>query len=104
MRNTCFVLLIFLGLPGFSQEMQEGDGGSRRPHRPEMSQELREAIQTCHVETGVSRPERGRRPSEEDRQLLNTCLTAKGFEMPQPPQDGSFRNRGQRPHRGAGVK
>lgn len=50
------------------------------------------ALDACSTETGVSRPEPGVQPSEEDRAKLTACLQDKGFTP--PSGEGS---RGQRP-------
>ena len=58
----------------------------------EKQEGIREAAETCHSELGITRPERGERPSEEDRAAMDECLSAKGFEK---PEGGG----GQRPER-----
>lgn len=42
-------------------------------------EERRAAFQACVTETGVTKPERGSRPNEEDRQKIKTCMEGKGF-------------------------
>lgn len=53
---------------------------SRRP--PEMSEELKQAFDECFEETGLTRPEKGERPSLEDREIMDECLAEKGFDKP----------------------
>lgn len=60
-----------------------GGGGGRQ-----QDDGFRAALKACHSETGTSRPERGSRPSQEDMQAMDSCMSAKGYERPQggPPQ------------------
>lgn len=41
------------------------------------------AMDACVTETGVAKPERGTRPSEEDRAKIGACLSAKGISKPE---------------------
>jgi hypothetical protein len=41
------------------------------------------AMEACFAETGVTRAERGTRPSEEDRNKIEACLQNKGIEKPE---------------------
>lgn len=53
---------------------------------------FREAFDTCLEENGLSRPEPGQRPSEEERTLMDTCLASKGISRPEHDrQRGKFR-------------
>lgn len=44
------------------------------------------ALDACVSETGVARPERGSRPSDEDRAKIDACLAQKGVNKPERPQ------------------
>ncbi len=52
------------------------DGGEKQ-------EGMREAMQACASELGISKPERGSPSSDEDKAALAECLSAKGFEKPQ---------------------
>lgn len=52
----------------------------------------RAAFEACLSENGLSRPERGTRPSDEDMAKMQSCMTAKGYERPAGPPHGA------RPH------
>lgn len=66
-------------------------------------EKFHQAMKSCMEENGISRPEPGQRPSEEDRATLNACLKEKGV---QPPKfDG--RRKGPPPpqrERGSGAR
>ncbi|RYZ81343.1 MAG: hypothetical protein EOP06_23700 [Proteobacteria bacterium] len=48
-------------------------------------EQFHQAFEQCITENGLTRPEPGTRPSEEDRTKLDTCLTAKGItQRPRP--------------------
>lgn len=51
----------------------------------------RAAMEACFQELGLQRPQRGLRPSEEDRQKLQNCLSQKGISMPHRPPAGTGR-------------
>ena len=59
---------------------------SREEH-PKMDEKTQQAIQACEKENSLSRPEPGRRPTEAERKIIDTCLAKKGFQMP-PPHHG----------------
>ena len=80
------ILILALVLTSSTIFARGGRGGG------EKQEGLRDAAQACHSELGTTRPERGERPSEEERAAMSECLSAKGFEMPQ-------RGGGQRPER-----
>jgi len=49
-------------------------------------EEFHKAMQACIAETGVTKPEKGSRPSDEDRQKVDTCLAGKGFNKEDRPR------------------
>ena len=52
-------------------------------HRPpRLTDEARSAIESC----GLSLPERGTRPSREEHEAIQSCLSEAGIEMPQRGQ------------------
>lgn len=55
---------------------------------------FRAAMDACVSETGVSKPERGIHPSEEDRAKIDACLTSKGITKPEGrgPRGGGGQN------------
>lgn len=52
------------------------------------------ALQECATQNGITLPERGQRPSESDRKIIDACLQAKGVS---PPPHGRGANHGQPP-------
>lgn len=62
LRNS--ILTVTLMLSGSFQTMAHDKGG---------------AFEACFAETGVTRPERGQRPSDEDRAKMDACLESKGL-------------------------
>lgn len=56
--------------------------GISKPERGDRHSEMREAMKACAEETGVERPASGQRPSDEDRQKIEACLSAKGLTKP----------------------
>lgn len=63
----------------------------RGPRGPQ-DEAQRTAFEACLSENGLSRPERGTRPSEADMTKLQSCMTAKGYARPAGPPHGA------RPH------
>lgn len=59
----------------------------RGPRGPQ-DEAQRAAFEACLTENGLSRPERGTRPSEADMTKLQSCMTAKGYERPAGPPHG----------------
>lgn len=53
-----------------------------------------EAVQQCAMENDIRLPDRGDRPSHEDRQLIDACLEEKGIS---PPPHGRGGPHGKRP-------
>lgn len=49
-------------------------------------EEFHKAMEACIAETGVTKTEKGTRPSEEDRQKVDTCLAGKGFNKEDRPR------------------
>ena len=43
-----------------------------------------DAFKSCIQSTGVAKPARGQRPSDEDRAKIEVCMTEKGFDGPPP--------------------
>lgn len=48
-------------------------------------EQFRAALEECITETGVTKPEDGQRPSDEDRAKVDSCLESKGFKKPAGP-------------------
>lgn len=81
----------------FAQEERQ-DGG------PQMSSELRQVIDDCHISLNIPRPEHGQRkergsePTSEDLakmkemdsnfQKIRACVVSKGYSMPDRPARG----------------
>ena len=65
-------------------------------HAQDDHEAFKAALDACATETGVSKPERGVRPSQEDMEKMDACLSAKGIEKPARPQ-GSREGGGGRP-------
>ena len=51
---------------------------------------FKEAMDACASELGISKPERGGRPSQEEMETMDECMSGKGYERPSgpPPQGG----------------
>jgi hypothetical protein len=49
-------------------------------------EKFKAAFEACLSETGSSRPERGVRPSDEERAKMEACLTSKGISKPERPR------------------
>lgn len=49
-------------------------------------EKFKAAFEACLTETGSSRPERGVRPSDEERAKMEACLTSKGISKPERPR------------------
>ena len=43
---------------------------------------LKKAKKECAEENNLKKPEKGNRPSEQERELMNSCLEKKGFKRP----------------------
>jgi len=65
---------IFFALVLFGSSISYAKG--RRP--PRMSAEAQNAIESC----GLSLPEKGQRPSREEREAIKSCLDEAGVERP----------------------
>ncbi len=52
-------------------------------HAQQDREAFKAAMEACSTETGVTRPEPGVRPSEEDRAKMSACLEGKGFNRPE---------------------
>lgn len=61
-----------------------------RPSQAQM-EEMRSAMDSCAAELGISKPERGQRPSDADREKMDQCLAEKGIEKPSHPPRGGGR-------------
>lgn len=55
---------------------------SLQSYAGEGREKMREAFDACLTESGVTRPERGERPSDEDKAKIDACLKSKGIEHP----------------------
>ena len=73
MKSTILILALVLTS---STIFARGGGGEKQ-------EGMREAMKACADELGIAKPERGSRPSDEDKEALDNCLIAKGFEKPQ---------------------
>lgn len=68
--------------------------GFSRPESVRPSESQREAFQaalkSCSIEIGVSKPEKGMRPSDEEMAKMEACLLTKGIEKPLRSRDRSL--------------
>lgn len=76
MTRSHLFILSFLALAAFKVNAQS-DRDS-----------FRQAMDACFTETGVTKTERGVRPSDEDRQKIDACLSGKGISRPERPHGG----------------
>jgi hypothetical protein len=44
---------------------------------------FREAMESCVNELGITKPEKGERPSQEEREAMDKCMSAQGYEKPE---------------------
>ncbi len=51
-------------------------------------EKFKAAFEACIEETGAQRPERGVRPSDEERAKLDKCLEGKGIKKPEHKRRG----------------
>ncbi len=56
--------------------------GIEKPQHRGGNSEFHSAMKACFTETGVTKPERGSRPSDEDRAKIDACLKSKGIDKP----------------------
>lgn len=70
-----------------AEDFKGGRGG------PQMSEEVKAAIDACIQEKNLSTPSEGQRPSKETMVALDACLKEKGYEMPKPPHRGGHHRR-----------
>lgn len=70
-----------------AEDFKGGRGG------PQISEEIKAAIDACIQEKGLSAPTDGQRPSKETMVALDACLKEKGYEMPKPPHRGGHHRR-----------
>ncbi len=87
-RKQMKVTVVGVLLSGFFAVNAQAQRGPRGPQ----DEAQRAAFEACLTENGLSRPERGTRPSEADMTKLQSCMTAKGYERPAGPPHGA------RPH------
>ena len=77
MKELLFTLTLILSASSYARGGQGQDSGRR------------EAMDACASELGISKPERGTRPSQEDREAIDKCMSSKGYERPSgPPPQG----------------
>jgi|GEM_PF-6017174 len=62
---------------------------------PEEREKFHTAMESCIQENNLSKPERGTRPSDEDRAKMEACLKSKGISKPEHPRGGG-RHHGKR--------
>lgn len=55
--------------------------------------EFKNALRECVESLGIEKPQRGERPSDEDREKMGECLKEKGFEKPDRPFKGKHSKR-----------
>jgi len=70
---TTAILSMIIGLSVHAEAIQ-----SKR-------EEFHKALDVCFTETGVTKPARGERPNDEDRQKVDSCLASKGFDKEDRP-------------------
>jgi hypothetical protein len=56
-------------------------------------EKFKAAFEACLTETGSSRPERGVRPSDEERAKMHACLSSKGIKKPEGDRRGKRHQR-----------
>lgn len=71
MKSSFLSLAVFIALAGVARAQ---DNNREAFHA---------AMEACFTETGVTKAERGTRPSDEDRAKIDACLSSKGIEKPQ---------------------
>lgn len=83
-RKQMKVTVVGVLLSGFFAVNAQAQRGPRGPQ----DEAHRTALEACLSENGLSRPERGMRPSEADMTKLQACMTTKGYERPAGPPHG----------------
>lgn len=83
MKKLLFVILA--STIGVTACASNGSSDNIRDHnkqRPAMSADMKQAIDACARSTGVQMTQNSR-PSKSDMQKLESCMSAKGYQMPQ---------------------
>ncbi len=63
-KKLLFLVIVSMSLNTYAQDDREA---------------FKAAFDTCVSETGVTKPEKGSRPTDEDRAKIETCMSGKGF-------------------------
>jgi hypothetical protein len=92
--NSIFSSSLFSGLTIIALALQAvvGSASAAESARPDR-EAIHAALEACATENNIAKPQPGQRPSEADRQVIETCMTAKGFS---PPPHGRGRGPGHR--------
>lgn len=83
MKKLLFVILA--STIGVTACASNGSSDNVRDHnkqRPAMSADMKQAMDACARSTGVQMSQNSR-PSKSDMQKLESCMSAKGYQMPQ---------------------
>lgn len=97
----CVFATVLSSLVLSAESDQEQNQGQRRHHgggRPEMSAEMKAALDECHTSLNIAKPDRNSdtRPTREQMDKLKACVEAQGFELPAPPEHrGEFNDQQQ---------
>jgi hypothetical protein len=76
LKSSVLSLTIFIALTGFAKAQSQD------------REAFHAAMEACISETGVTKPERGVHPSEEDRAKIDSCLATKGITKPEGGRGG----------------
>lgn len=69
LKSSILSLAVFITLTGFAKAQDR--------------EAFHAAMDACVAETGLTKPERGVHPSEEDRAKIDSCLESKGISKPE---------------------
>ncbi len=84
MKTLLFTLVLLISSTSFARGGGPGNGDSG----------FKAAMDACASELGISKPEKGSRPSQEEMSAMDSCMSGKGYERPSgpPPQGGRGQN------------
>jgi hypothetical protein len=79
LKSSLLSLTVFIALTGIANAQSQD------------REAFHAAMEACISETGVTKPERGVHPSDEDRAKIDACLEAKGISKPEGGRNPEFR-------------